>query len=68
MTPDAQHSPDAPTLRVAVPNKGSLSQAAADVLREAGYPQRNDPKQLSLTDPVNPNQASRSFTASPRCR
>ena len=42
-----------PTLRVAVPNKGSLSQAAAEVLREAGYAQRHDPKQLSLTDPAN---------------
>ena len=40
-------------LRVAVPNKGSLSQAASDILREAGYAQRTDPKQLSLTDPDN---------------
>jgi ATP phosphoribosyltransferase len=46
--PDSQ-----PTLRVAVPNKGSLSQSAADMLREAGYAQRSDPKQLSLTDSVN---------------
>jgi len=46
--PDSQ-----PTLRVAVPNKGSLSQAAAEILREAGYAQRNDLKQLSLTDPAN---------------
>ena len=44
---------DLPALRVAVPNKGALSQAAADMLREAGYAQRNDPKQLSLTDPAN---------------
>ncbi len=43
----------APTLRVAVPNKGSLSLAAAEMLREAGYAQRSDPKQLSLTDPEN---------------
>ena len=28
-------------LRLAVPNKGSLSQAASDMLREAGYAQRN---------------------------
>jgi ATP phosphoribosyltransferase len=40
-------------LRVAVPNKGSLSQAASDILREAGYAQRHDAKQLSLTDPAN---------------
>ena len=40
-------------LRLAVPNKGSLSQAASDMLREAGYKQRSDPKQLSLTDRDN---------------
>ena len=40
-------------LRVAVPNKGSLSQAAAEMLREAGYAQRSDPKQLALTDAAN---------------
>ncbi len=41
------------TLRVAVPNKGSLSTAASDMLREAGYAQRSDTKQLALTDPAN---------------
>ena len=45
--------PATPPLRIAVPNKGSLSQAASDILREAGYKQRNDPKQLALTDPDN---------------
>jgi len=40
-------------LRVAVPNKGSLSVAASDILREAGYVQRSDGKQLVLTDPEN---------------
>jgi ATP phosphoribosyltransferase len=40
-------------LRVAVPNKGSLSQAALEMLREAGYDQRSDVKQLSRTDPDN---------------
>jgi ATP phosphoribosyltransferase len=43
----------APALRVAVPNKGSLSQAASAMLREAGYVQRNDLKQLTLTDVAN---------------
>jgi ATP phosphoribosyltransferase len=38
-------------LRIALPNKGSLSQSASDILREAGYTQRTDPKQLTLTDP-----------------
>lgn len=40
-------------LRVAVPNKGSLSQSASDMLREAGYKQRNDSKQLTLVDLAN---------------
>ncbi len=40
-------------LRVAVPNKGSLSQSASEILREAGYRQRDDAKQLTLTDAEN---------------
>ena len=40
-------------LRLAVPNKGSLSQAATDILREAGYRQRTDAKRLTLTDGDN---------------
>lgn len=40
-------------LRVAVPNKGSLSQSAAEILRESGYRQRHDPKELTLTDAEN---------------
>ena len=43
----------APVLRVAVPNKGSLSQSASEILREAGYRQREDAKQLALTDAEN---------------
>ncbi len=42
-----------PLLRVAVPNKGSLSQSAQEILREAGYRQRDDSKQLALTDAEN---------------
>ena len=30
-------------LRIAIPNKGSLSQSASEILREAGYSQRSDP-------------------------
>jgi ATP phosphoribosyltransferase len=37
-------------LRIAVPNKGSLSLAAAEMLREAGYRGRRDLKELVLTD------------------
>ena len=40
-------------LRVAVPNKGSLSQSASEILREAGYRQRDDSKQLTLIDTEN---------------
>ncbi len=41
------------TLRVAVPNKGALSQAASEILREAGYRQRSDSKELALIDADN---------------
>ena len=40
-------------LRIAVPNKGSLSEPASDMLREAGYRQRNDSRELVLQDPDN---------------
>jgi ATP phosphoribosyltransferase len=40
-------------LRVAVPNKGSLSEAAAELLSEAGYRQRRDARELVLVDPDN---------------
>ena len=33
-------------LRVAVPNKGALSQSAQEILRESGYRQRHDAKEL----------------------
>ena len=37
-------------LRIAIPNKGSLSQSASEILRESGYRQRDDSKQLTLLD------------------
>ena len=40
-------------LRVAVPNKGALSEQAAAMLREAGYRQRRDPRELVLVDEDN---------------
>ncbi|CAN5369265.1 ATP phosphoribosyltransferase [soil metagenome] len=40
-------------LRIAVPNKGALAEPASLMLREAGYRQRSDPKDLVLTDPEN---------------
>lgn len=40
-------------LRIAVPNKGSLSEAAAEMLREAGYAVRRDTKELVVADPDN---------------
>ncbi len=44
---------DPGVLRLAVPNKGSLSQDAVDMLREAGYRQRTDAKRLTLSDGEN---------------
>ena len=40
-------------LKIAVPNKGSLAEAATNMLRAAGYRQRTDPKDLTLVDPVH---------------
>jgi ATP phosphoribosyltransferase len=40
-------------LRVAVPNKGSLSESAQEVLREAGYRRRADAKDLTVLDTAN---------------
>jgi ATP phosphoribosyltransferase len=40
-------------LRIAVPNKGSLSETAADMLQEAGYTGRRDPRALSALDSHN---------------
>lgn len=40
-------------LRVAVPNKGSLSESAAAMLAEAGYRQRRDSRELVLVDAEN---------------
>lgn len=40
-------------LRIAVPNKGSLSEPASSMLYEAGYRQRRDSKELVLVDAVN---------------
>src|SRR5271165_2389962 len=40
-------------LRVAVPNKGALSEPATEILTEAGYRRRSDPRDLTVIDPVN---------------
>ena len=40
-------------LRVAVPNKGSLAESASEMLRESGYRQRTDNRELVLQDPEN---------------
>ncbi|MFE6966416.1 ATP phosphoribosyltransferase [Agromyces sp. NPDC057679] len=40
-------------LRIAVPNKGSLSETAAQMLWEAGYTGRRDPRDLHTADPRN---------------
>ncbi|QAV69474.1 ATP phosphoribosyltransferase [Salinibacterium sp. UTAS2018] len=40
-------------LRVAVPNKGSLSEIASEMLYEAGYTGRRDPRALNVRDDRN---------------
>ncbi|WP_029117822.1 ATP phosphoribosyltransferase [Mycobacterium sp. URHB0044] len=40
-------------LRVAVPNKGTLSEPAAEILSEAGYRRRSDQKDLTVIDRIN---------------
>ncbi|MBM7493946.1 ATP phosphoribosyltransferase [Micromonospora luteifusca] len=40
-------------LRVAIPNKGTLAEPAAQMLREAGYRQRTDSKDLVCRDEAN---------------
>ena len=41
------------TLRIAVPNKGSLSESSIQMLKEAGYRQRADVRDLVFIDPDN---------------
>lgn len=41
------------TLKIAVPNKGSLSESSALMLKEAGYRQRTDLRDLVFIDPEN---------------
>src|SRR3954447_25539424 len=40
-------------LRVALPNKGTLAEPAATMMREAGYRQRSDNRDLSMLDEDN---------------
>jgi ATP phosphoribosyltransferase len=40
-------------LRIAVPNKGSLSDTAVQMLSEAGYATRRDSRELTVSDPRN---------------
>jgi len=40
-------------LRIAVPNKGSLADSSISILKEAGYRQRSDSRDLVLIDPEN---------------
>jgi ATP phosphoribosyltransferase len=40
-------------LRVALPNKGTLAEPAATMMREAGYRQRSDSRDLSMPDEDN---------------
>jgi ATP phosphoribosyltransferase len=47
------NSTDGAPLRIAVPNKGALSLSAVEMLRESGYRQRQDSKELTLVDAEN---------------
>ena len=49
----APHRNGSTRLRVAVPNKGALSESAVEILSEAGYRRRTDPKDLTVIDPHN---------------
>ncbi|GGG68105.1 ATP phosphoribosyltransferase [Corynebacterium pelargi] len=40
-------------LKVAIPNKGSLSEAATEILKEAGYTGRGESKMLTVHDKAN---------------
>src|SRR3954469_22359304 len=40
-------------LRIAIPNKGTLSGPASQMLKDAGYRQRTDPKDLACRDEAN---------------
>ena len=40
-------------LKIAVPNKGSLADSSIAILKEAGYRQRVDSRDLILADPDN---------------
>ncbi len=51
LSPTTEETPK--MLRIAVPNKGSLSETAAEMLSEAGYAGRRDPRALNLSDPRN---------------
>ena len=40
-------------IRIALPNKGSLSEEAATLVKAAGYQVRRDAKELSVLDAAN---------------
>ena len=43
-------------LRIAVPNKGSLSEASVDLLAEAGYRTKRRGRELVIVDPTGDNE------------
>ena len=50
---ESREMPNQPVLRIAVPNKGSLAETAAQMLWEAGYSGRRDPRDRHTADPRN---------------
>ncbi len=53
LAPHRARDEETPMLRIAVPNKGSLSETAVEMLVEAGYTGRRDPRALTVADPRN---------------
>ncbi len=53
ITTSVINTESATMLRIAVPNKGSLAETAVQMLFEAGYTGRRDPRDLVVADPRN---------------
>jgi len=41
------------TLRIALPNKGSLAELSSSIFKDSGYRQRSDNRDLAMMDPEN---------------
>ena len=64
---DRHGSTNEPLLRIAIPNKGSLSASASEILREAGYRQRTTPRSSPCSTPPTASSSSTCARATSRC-